>query len=37
MIYALAGYTFVLGLWLGLLPYMLLRYRGCNLFGPDPK
>ena len=29
----IAGYAFVAGLWLGLLPYMLLRYRNCDLFG----
>lgn len=32
LIFAL-GYSFLAGLWLGLLPYMLLRYRNCDLFG----
>ena len=27
------GYALFIGLWLGLLPYMLLRYRGCDLLG----
>jgi hypothetical protein len=26
-------YAFVAGVWLGLMPYMLLRYRNCDLFG----
>ena len=32
-IFFIAVYALVAGLWLGLLPYMLLRYRGCDLFG----
>lgn len=27
------GYSALVGLWLGLLPYMLLRYRNCDLLG----
>jgi hypothetical protein len=26
-------YFFAAGLWIGLLPYMLLRYRDCDLLG----
>jgi hypothetical protein len=33
MIFFLCGYTFIAGFWLGLLPYMLLRYCNCDLFG----
>lgn len=29
----LGVFAFTAGLWFGLLPYMLLRYRGCDLFG----
>jgi hypothetical protein len=30
---AVAFFFSALGIWIGLMPYMLLRYRNCDLFG----